>query len=333
MPPDQLKDHSVIGFLEETGRLSEDDAMRHPKRNEINKALGFEENIDATRDFIETGESPFLPDDVILICSDGLSDMLHSSIVSSILLDGDGLEKQANKLVDAANEAGGNDNITLVLVKNNNQPSPKIALKPVERKTSDQKTSLTKQKKTVAKNTNTPAKNKRSFITFVSLFVVGFVLVFLFQRNTALKNIGKSYSLMPARNVDTGFNSLINGINDTNKIHSLKTNLTFRLSAPVFITKDSFHLIGNAATLTPDSTYKGAAIIIDKNSKQVILDSIIIKNFDTGMVIEKNNVILKNVTFINCRVPVQYKMLFTDSTVSGRFKDSIFIPLPNHKKP
>ncbi len=52
------KDHSVVGFLEESGRLSEEDAMRHPRRNEINKALGFEEDIDA--DLIETGESPFL---------------------------------------------------------------------------------------------------------------------------------------------------------------------------------------------------------------------------------------------------------------------------------
>ncbi len=60
------KDHSVVGFLEESGRLSEEDAMRHPRRNEINKALGFEAQIYATGDFIETGESPFLPGDTIL---------------------------------------------------------------------------------------------------------------------------------------------------------------------------------------------------------------------------------------------------------------------------
>ncbi len=42
-------DHSVVGFLEESGRLSEDEAMRHPRRNEINKALGFEKNISSPK--------------------------------------------------------------------------------------------------------------------------------------------------------------------------------------------------------------------------------------------------------------------------------------------
>ncbi len=61
------RDHSVVGFLEESGRLSEEEAMRHPRRNEITKALGFEEDIDTPEDFIETGESPFLPGDLLLI--------------------------------------------------------------------------------------------------------------------------------------------------------------------------------------------------------------------------------------------------------------------------
>lgn len=76
-------DHSVVGFLEESGRLSEEEAMRHPKRNEINKALGFEENI--TKDFIETGESPFLPGDQLLLCSDGLTDMINSATILQVM--------------------------------------------------------------------------------------------------------------------------------------------------------------------------------------------------------------------------------------------------------
>ncbi len=55
------RDHSIVGFLEESGRLSEEAAMHHPKRNEISKALGFEAQIGVKNDFIETGESPFLP--------------------------------------------------------------------------------------------------------------------------------------------------------------------------------------------------------------------------------------------------------------------------------
>lgn len=57
------KDHSFVGFLEDSGRLTEEQAMTHPKRNEINKALGFGEGIGLHTDYIETGESPFLPGD------------------------------------------------------------------------------------------------------------------------------------------------------------------------------------------------------------------------------------------------------------------------------
>jgi serine/threonine protein phosphatase PrpC len=77
------RDHSFVGFLEDNGKLSEEAAMRHPKRNEINKALGFDAQI-ASKDYIETGESPFLPGDMLLLCSDGLTDMVNNSAITSI---------------------------------------------------------------------------------------------------------------------------------------------------------------------------------------------------------------------------------------------------------
>jgi len=88
------KDHSFVGFLEDSGRLSEEDAMKHPKRNEINKALGFDAEINSQKDYIETGSSPFLPGDVLLLCSDGLSDMVDSRTISSILASGSSLKKK-----------------------------------------------------------------------------------------------------------------------------------------------------------------------------------------------------------------------------------------------
>ena len=128
------KDHSVVGFLEESGRLSEEEAMRHPRRNEINKALGFEEDISIVEDFIETGESPYLPGDVLLLCSDGLTDMISSGIITKVLTAKKSLAAKARALVDAANEAGGNDNITAVLIENNNWPKQKREPVNVERK-------------------------------------------------------------------------------------------------------------------------------------------------------------------------------------------------------
>ena len=72
------KDHSFVGFLEDSGRLSEKEAMSHPKRNEINKALGFDVQMDVKEDYIETGSSPFLPRDMLLLCSDGLTDLVNN---------------------------------------------------------------------------------------------------------------------------------------------------------------------------------------------------------------------------------------------------------------
>jgi serine/threonine protein phosphatase PrpC len=60
------RDHSSVGFLEESGRITEEAAMAHPKRNEVNKALGYETQAMLSKDFVDTGESPFLPGDLLL---------------------------------------------------------------------------------------------------------------------------------------------------------------------------------------------------------------------------------------------------------------------------
>ncbi len=110
------KDHSFVGFLEDTGRLSEAAAMRHPKRNEIDKALGIHPQIDVPDDYIETGQSPFLPGDLLLLCSDGLTDLVPKKELTAILTGDGSLAEKATQLVAAANEKGGTDNITVVLV-------------------------------------------------------------------------------------------------------------------------------------------------------------------------------------------------------------------------
>ncbi len=125
------RDHSFVGFLEDNGRLSEEAAMKHPKRNEINKALGFDLNINGQTDYIETGDSPFLPGDVLLLCSDGLTDMIGSSTITAILNSEKNLASKGKALIQAANDAGGKDNITAVLVHNNKPPLKQQATKPV----------------------------------------------------------------------------------------------------------------------------------------------------------------------------------------------------------
>ena len=111
------KDHSFVGFLEDSGRITEEAAMKHPKRNEINKALGFGGDIRLQADYIETGESPFLPGDVLLFCSDGLTDMLGSDEIKAVLQTDESLKQKCSRLIALANEHGGKDNITAVIVQ------------------------------------------------------------------------------------------------------------------------------------------------------------------------------------------------------------------------
>ncbi|WP_449438042.1 PP2C family protein-serine/threonine phosphatase [Pedobacter steynii] len=125
------KDQSFVGFMEDSGRLTEEQAMSHPKRNEINKALGFGAKIAAQDDYIETGQSPFLPGDMLLLCSDGLSDMVNRQGITDILTKKTTLQEKATELIQAANNNGGRDNITVVLVKNDKQSLIHEATKPV----------------------------------------------------------------------------------------------------------------------------------------------------------------------------------------------------------
>lgn len=110
-------DHSLVGYREEIGELSEEEAMRHPQRNVIGRDVGsvFLENN--TDDYVETAVFPLLPGSVLLLCSDGLCDMLTSVQMAQVLARYDALGDKANALVREANEAGGKDNVTVVLVE------------------------------------------------------------------------------------------------------------------------------------------------------------------------------------------------------------------------
>jgi hypothetical protein len=328
------KDHSVIGFLEESGRLSEEDAMRHPRRNEITKALGFEENISTINDFIEKGESPFLPGDMILVCSDGLSDMISSNTISLILQKKTSLAERARELVAAANDAGGNDNITAVIVQNYNPPTPKVALKPLERKTTTEKNQSSASNHSNEEPPVKKGRRSRSLIVLLTLLSLGILAVLAFKMNAvekvATSSVLKTNIVKPGnQNLDL----LMLSLNDSTRVYSLNPGTTLlNLAAPLLIGKDSFCIKGNAVTINSDSNYKGPAIIISNKAKHIVLDSIVFKNFDVAVVVQKNNIELRNVRFINCRVPLQYQIPLPDTILSGRFKDSIFIPVSNFKK-
>lgn len=113
----KTRDHSPVGEREDRGELTEAEAMHHARRNEIYRDVGSRERIPDERDFIEIDTFPMPPDGVLLLCTDGLSDLLTSAeIRAGVERYSSDLDTAARALIDAANEAGGKDNITVVMV-------------------------------------------------------------------------------------------------------------------------------------------------------------------------------------------------------------------------
>ncbi|MBV9765684.1 MAG: serine/threonine-protein phosphatase, partial [Acidobacteriaceae bacterium] len=110
-------DHSPVGEQEDQGELTEEQAMRHPRRNEVFRDVGSHPRDAHDSDFVEIKTFLFRPDAALLLCSDGLSDVLTSAQITAILERYDGSpERTAQQLIDAANDAGGKDNVSVVFV-------------------------------------------------------------------------------------------------------------------------------------------------------------------------------------------------------------------------
>lgn len=105
-------DHSLVEELVKNGNLTESEARVHPQKNIITRALGTEDLVSA--DYFEV---PVKKGDLVLLCSDGLSNMLDDDDMEYILKHSDTLEKAGETLISQANQNGGEDNITAVLVK------------------------------------------------------------------------------------------------------------------------------------------------------------------------------------------------------------------------
>ncbi|MGA2736999.1 MAG: protein phosphatase 2C domain-containing protein [Bryobacteraceae bacterium] len=111
-------DHSPVGEREDRGEISEAEAMRHPRRNEVYRDVGSQEHAPDDPDFIELLSIPFEPDSALLLCSDGLSDQVSSAEIRRTVLANAGHPGGAvHELIEAANRAGGKDNVSVLLVE------------------------------------------------------------------------------------------------------------------------------------------------------------------------------------------------------------------------
>lgn len=106
------RDHSLVEEMVRFGGINREEARRHPDKNIITRAVGVEEKV--TIDFftVELTEG-----DLVLLCSDGLTNMLEDGLIHQILREDTDITGKAEELISRANENGGRDNITVILVE------------------------------------------------------------------------------------------------------------------------------------------------------------------------------------------------------------------------
>jgi protein phosphatase len=104
-------DHSLVAELTRAGQLTEEEALRHPQRNVVTRALGAEAHVN-----VDSWVLPARLGQRYLMCSDGLINEVSDSTVESVLGEYDDPETAARQLVDLANRSGGRDNITVLIV-------------------------------------------------------------------------------------------------------------------------------------------------------------------------------------------------------------------------
>ena len=126
-------DHSPVGEREDSHEISELEAMRHPRRNEVYRDVGSDAHEPGDPDFIDVHDIPFEPDAALLLCSDGLTDLIDSTAVSQIVDRFAGQPQQVVKgLIQAANVAGGKDNVSVVYVEGERFASRESGIRSAE---------------------------------------------------------------------------------------------------------------------------------------------------------------------------------------------------------
>jgi PPM family protein phosphatase len=108
----KTRDHSLVKRLVDLGEISENEADLHPHRNVLYRALGQTDPFEPDTDILH-----LIPGECLLICSDGLWGVLSEQKMTEILNQGDDLDQKAANLVQAANDAGGPDNISVILIE------------------------------------------------------------------------------------------------------------------------------------------------------------------------------------------------------------------------
>lgn len=345
-------DQSFVGFLEDSGRLTEEAAMNHPKRNQINQALGLESRMGLTDSYFETGTSPFLPGDLILLCSDGLTDLVDKTGIISILSKNETLKVKGELLIESANNAGGKDNVTVVLAKNDKaqvvhdkaRPTP-VAQSTLFNDSIPAPDRVMKQTDVIrdpsdddhlskVKNDTIYAKPKNSNVLVVILSVLCVLLlvtsVWLFWNKLLAEKVKNTPKLAAVPVLNPQEKLLQNQLASLKSDTLILSDSIFKgpviLSKALSINRDTLIIKtkGNIV-FRRDSAYKGPAMVFGSSVKYVFVPQMVFENFEIGIVAYNNALSLNNTQFINCKQSVQTLFLFPDRFyINGRISKRAF---------
>jgi serine/threonine protein phosphatase PrpC len=105
-------DHSLVNELVKNGQITPEEARSHPKKNRITKALGILSQVEADIKVFDVVDQ-----DEVLLCTDGLTNLVSDEIIQNVLMSTVSLEQKVQQLIEMANDAGGQDNITTLIVQ------------------------------------------------------------------------------------------------------------------------------------------------------------------------------------------------------------------------
>ena len=186
------KDHSFVQNLVDSGIISDLDAESHPRKNELTSALGIKQNITPT-----VNHTPIHPKagDVFLLCSDGLCGLVKDDSIERILNTNSNIDQAVGVLIEAANNAGGTDNITAQLIKIKESPYLESSFVDFSPKEDLQKTFVSNTPKEVY-NKKTPIWKNRK----VTSVIAGSLLIIIILFN--MPNFSGGETQKPEENLE-----------------------------------------------------------------------------------------------------------------------------------
>ncbi len=318
------RDHSMVGIREDANELTEAEAMQHPRRNEILREVGSTAHRVDDADFLESGETDFLPGDRLLLCSDGLTDMITQAQIVAVLSQSLPLKKQSAELIRLANKQGGNDNITVVLATNT-KPSTKPVSPTVPAKAD---TGRTQEQATVPVSSVSPpvrpvdaipAKRSMAGVWIVlGLLLVGVIGGIVWYQQPSVRPFASPVDSVNTVNGQTNavpavlaapsrLDSLVQLAYRSKDHRLILPGDTLRLDKPLILNDSLQAIVGNRLTvLVPADTSRVSVAIQVTRPGAISLENLVIRGFKTGIETTGGGQLhLTNVYFRGVDLPVR----------------------------